>query len=77
MTLIIAPDGTARCLYAEEIDLSALGTLAIARASHVEPTGAGMWIADLSPSRGPALGPYATRSEALGAEAEWLETYRL
>ncbi len=77
MTLIITPDGTARCLYAEEIELSSLGILTISRASHVEPTEAGSWTADLSPVEGPILGPYATRSDALGAEADWLEEHRL
>ncbi|QDU59575.1 hypothetical protein Pan216_04050 [Planctomycetes bacterium Pan216] len=32
---------------------------------------------DLSPVRGPILGPFASRSEALGAEREWLEKYLL
>lgn len=33
MQLVIDPTGAARCLYAEEIDLAALGSLSIARAS--------------------------------------------
>ena len=35
-----------------------LGTLAIKRASHVEPDGLGRWHADLSPVGGPFLGPF-------------------
>ena len=48
MTLIIAPAGLVRCLYAEAIDLRSLGELHIARASRIEPDGLGNWWADLS-----------------------------
>jgi hypothetical protein len=75
--VVIDPGGTARCLYAEAIDLAALGRLTLARASHVEPDGEGQWWAELSPVAGPKLGPYALRSEALSAEAAWLEEHRL
>jgi hypothetical protein len=77
MTIVIAADGTARCLYLEAIDLAELGQPVITRASHVEPDAAGRWFADLSPVSGPALGPYAARSDALAAEAAWLEANRL
>jgi len=73
MQLIISPTGTIRCVYAEAIDLGRLGELAIRRASHVEPTADGGWIADLSPVTGPTLGPFSSRSLALAAEAAWLE----
>ena len=72
MQLIIS-GGTVRCIYSEEIDLTALGSPAISRASHVEPDQQGRWWADMSPVNGPRLGPYDRRSEALAAEAEWLE----
>jgi len=42
------------------------------RASHVEPDAEGCWWADMGPSGGAVLGPYGSRSEALGAEREWL-----
>jgi hypothetical protein len=77
MELVIHPDGSARCIYSEEIELAALGPLAIARASHVEPTERGQWITDLSPVNGPTLGPFDLRSEALAAELTWLRTYWL
>ncbi len=77
MTITIAADGTARCLYAETIDLAEIGQPTITRASHVEPDAAGKWHADLSPVSGPILGPYAARSDALAAEAAWLEANRL
>lgn len=77
MTLVIAPDGTARCLYGEDIELNVLGTPCITRASHVEPDASGRWLADLSPVAGPTLGPFPARSEALAAEAAWLEANRL
>jgi hypothetical protein len=73
MDLIVSPDGTIRAVYAEEIDLTNLGTAHICRASHVEPDSRGRWMADLSPVNGPALGPFNRRSEALAAELVWLE----
>jgi hypothetical protein len=73
MQLIITPGGAAQCIYSEEINLSALGSLAISRASHIEPDEHGRWLADLSPVNGPRLGPFNSRSEALVAEHAWLE----
>ncbi len=75
MQLVIAPDGTARAIYSETIDLAALGRPAIARASHVEPDRDGRWHADLRPMLGPVLGPFGRRSEALEAEVAWLEAH--
>lgn len=77
MQLVIDPAGAIRCLYSEELDLTALGKLQIARASHVEPTVNGQWVADLAPVGGPVLGPFATRSAALAAEVSWLESHWL
>jgi hypothetical protein len=74
MQLVIMPGGAVRCIYSEAIDLAALGSPAIARASHVEPDQHGRWWADLSPVSGPTLGPFDSRSEALVAESLWLET---
>jgi hypothetical protein len=73
MELLIAPDGTLRCLYDETLDLHVLGQLTISRGSHVEPDQQGQWHADLSPVGGPTLGPFVRRSDALAAEREWLE----
>ncbi len=73
MQLVIAPDGTLRCLYSEVLDLRALGRPTIRRASHVEPDEHGRWVANLAPVRGPLLGPFILRSEALAAEVRWLE----
>ena len=72
MQLIIAADGTGRCVYGEDIDLSTLGVVEIRRASTVEPDQRGRWWADLSPVGGPRLGPFGRRSAALKAEMEWL-----
>lgn len=72
MDLIVEASGVIRCVYDEAIDLAALGSLEIRRASHVEPDAAGQWTADLSPVDGPVLGPFAHRTEALAAEQAWL-----
>jgi hypothetical protein len=73
MEIVIQPDGRVRCVYAEAIDLSAIGQLDIRRGSHVEPDGDGRWLADLAPVDGPMLGPFHRRSQALAAEQKWLE----
>ena len=73
MNLIVEKDGQIRGVYGEAIDLAALGSRAITRASHVEPDSEGRWHADLSPVGGPILGPFEKRSEALDAEVAWLE----
>jgi hypothetical protein len=77
MTLVIDHGGQVRCLYAEGIDLATLGAITISRASHVEPDSDGHWWADLQPVRGPKLGPFERRSQALEAETAWLESHWL
>jgi hypothetical protein len=77
MQIVIDRDGTVRCLYSEVIELATLGPLQIARASHVEPTTSGHWLADLSPLSGPVLGPFDCRSEALAAEEAWITEHWL
>jgi len=72
MLLVIAPGGRIRGIYGEAIDLAVLGSLAICRASYVEPDAFGQWEADLAPVSGPRLGPFDRRSEALAAEEAWL-----
>jgi len=75
--LVITVAGSVRCLYAEAIDLSAIGALSIERASRVEPNDLGQWQADLAPVGGPLLGPFPRRSQALLAEQAWLDTHWL
>ena len=77
MNLLIDFRGQVRCLYGEAVDLATLGPLSICRASHVEPDENGRWWADLSPVAGPRLGPFDRRSQALEAEANWLEHHLL
>ena len=77
MQLVIQVDGSVRCIYAEELDLAALGPLTITRASHVEPDRCGQWLADMSPVGGPVLGPFGKRSQALDAEQAWLSAHWL
>jgi hypothetical protein len=75
MRLVIAPGGRVDSVYGELIDLAALGSLRVRRASHVDPDPDGHWSADLSPAGGPVLGPFPRRSEALAAEQDWLEAH--
>lgn len=75
MDLVVHPDGDVTTLYSELLDLSALGAMNIARASHVEPDAEGYWFAAII--EGPKLGPFARRSEALAAEVAWLTEHRL
>jgi hypothetical protein len=77
MLLVVTPGGAVRCVYAECIDLAALGPPAITRASFVEPGAGGRWYADLAPVQGPVLGPFARRSTALDAERAWLDAHWL
>ncbi len=77
MQLVIRPDGSVRCVYSEEFDLTVLGALAISRASQVEPDPLGNWQADLAPVAGPVLGPFKTRTNALVAEQQWLNAHGL
>jgi len=72
MELVIDTRGQVRCIYDEVIDLTALGKVRIKRASYVEPDGQGGWTADLFLVRGPRLGRFERRSDALGAERRWL-----
>ena len=73
MTLVVDVGGAVRCVYAEELDVAAIGTVRITRASHIEPDQTGRWWADIAPAGGPVLGPFARRSAALAAERHWLE----
>ncbi|QDU94476.1 hypothetical protein [Lignipirellula cremea] len=77
MQILITPGGAVRCIYGEAIELSAIGRLSISRGSYVEPDAAGRWFADLAPVNGPKLGPFTQRSDALRAEAKWLELHWL
>ena len=77
MQLVIESGGVVRCIYSETINLAALGSPTITRASHVEPDQHGRWWADMSPVGGSVLGPFVSRSEALAAEQAWLEAHWL
>ncbi len=72
MELVVDAGGDVRCIYDEVLDLRKLGKLQITRASHVEPDAEGYWWADMGLSGGPLLGPFRSRSEALGAEVRHL-----
>ena len=72
MDVVVRPDGRVVAVYTEALELRALGTTTIRRASHIEPDVNGSWWADLAPVGGPKLGPYDLRSAALAAESSWL-----
>lgn len=70
---VVATDGNLRCLYSDDVaPLLNQGATQIRRASYVEPTPAGKWVADLTLSHGPMLGPFELRGQALEAERRWL-----
>ena len=75
MELVVDAGGDVRCIYGEELDLREIGKLQITRASHVEPDTEGYWWADMDPSGGPVLGPFRSRTEALGAERGWVRRH--
>lgn len=77
MQLVIEPDGVIRCLYSEDLELHCFGKPIIHRASAVEPDDLGFWWANLAPVGGPEFGPFKQRSDAIAAEAEWLEQHWL
>ena len=72
MELVVGCEGRVKCIYDEALDLREIGKLQITRASHVEPDRDGYWWADMGPVRGPVLGPFKNRTEALQAERGWL-----
>lgn len=76
LSVIITPDGRIGFIWDDRLSvLGEEGSMQIRRASHVEPTAAGLWIADLAPSNGPKLGPFKLRDVALAAEREWLQEH--
>lgn len=70
--IITFNNGTATTIYNEHIELENLGKVHIKRASYVEPTVDGQWTADMTPVKGPILGPFEKRSIALKEEVKWL-----
>lgn len=71
-------DDTIRYIYDDALlSLAQHGVAEIRRASHVEPTTDGKWIADLSPINGPKLGPFQRRDEALQAEIAWIYQHQI
>ncbi len=71
--LLVQPDGNIRCLYTDLIDLSALGTLHVNRASHVEFNDSDQtWSVRLADT-GEVIGKgFKTRTEALEFEVNYL-----
>jgi hypothetical protein len=77
MELVVSAAGLVRCIYTEAIDLSLFGQPVIRRASSVEPDEQGSWQVDLSPLQGPVVVGFATRSQALAFEVNWLRRHWL
>lgn len=77
LDVIVNADGSLRFIHNDDMQaVIEQGEARIARASFVEPNASGQWEADMSPSNGPVLGPFRTRTEALAAEVAWLKTNR-
>lgn len=82
MDLVFGADGTVTFIHDDAMMPLAreMGSLALRRASHVEPTDDGLWTADMGPVGGPVLHdvdgrPFTTRAAALAAERAWLEEH--
>jgi hypothetical protein len=73
--ILISPDGkTIQFIYNDETrGFLDEGQSTIFRASHVEPNVNNKWEADMTPVKGPILGPFDTREEALLAEVKWIQ----
>lgn len=72
MIQIRIKNDTVRYIYDDKLlPLAELGQSETRRASYVEPSNSG-WIADLSPVKGPKLGPFKRKDEALEAEVIWI-----
>ena len=74
MELAADAAGDMRCIYDEPLDLCELGKVQLTRTSHVEPDTDGYRRADIRLVDGPVPGPSRSRSEALEAEREWLQS---
>lgn len=73
-SITVQADGSLRFIWSDDlVEMLELGEPNVQRASHVEPTEAGQWMADLYPVGGPVLGPFRLRNDALAAEVEWLK----
>ena len=73
LRVTVSPGALVRFLYTDSLsELLNIGEATIKRASNVEPTALNRWVADMSPSGGPKIGPFVLREEALNAEAAWL-----
>lgn len=75
LLVVVRPGGVVQFLWDDRLaGLAAHGRATVTRASHVEwDPGVAGWVADLAPSGGPKLGPFARRALALDAERSWIE----
>ncbi len=74
VNIFIREDGIIQFIHSDELaPLFQEGKASIRRASSVEPTEDGQWMADLKPVGGPVLGPFTLRRDALAAEVDWIE----
>ena len=73
MVIAIKPDGTMQFIYKDEMArIIKKGNAKIKRASYVEPK-ENKWTANLSPLKGPILGPFPLRKTALQEEEKWIQ----
>lgn len=73
MTIVFTPEGQARCVYTEQIDLRQLGKLDIKRATTIEPHLNGWKATILDAPKGNYF--YApTRQQCMDWEVQYLES---
>ena len=76
MQMVIDTKGQVHCLYSETLDLTALGSLSIRRASHVEADDTGQWWADLAPVDEAGARAWFQRGEIYFKKKEHAEAIR-
>lgn len=76
--ITVNADGSVSFIYGDDLAglLDVAAASVVTRASHVEPAVGGGWTADMGPTGGPVLGPFALRQAALDAEVAWLQKNR-
>lgn len=71
--IVVQTDGAVRFVWDDRLaGMVQEGDPTISRASDVEPTAGGLWLADMGRVGGPVFGPFRRRDEAIRRERELL-----